>query len=189
FDVDETEQIKGHLRLIIEDQLWEDIIDKDIFKLQSAYSQIPSPITLKFVINIVVSLKAEITIQIALIVVVVNLNLMDEVIAIRQQKLSNGLSTLERTNKEVEAMKTQLIAFKPRLEVSQKDTIAIKAELTVQQKEVEGKEEVVCEEEAIVTQQANEAETLGEDAQKRIKSQEQSRLFIWRCHTTIKMKE
>ncbi|KAA6310292.1 MAG: putative dynein heavy chain, partial [Streblomastix strix] len=90
---------------------------------------------------------------------------MDELIAIRQQKLSNGLSTLERTNKEVEAMKTQLIAIQPRLEQSQKDTIAIMSELTVQQKEVEAKEEVVRGEEAIVTQQANEAEALAQDAQ------------------------
>ncbi|KAA6381839.1 MAG: hypothetical protein EZS28_022635 [Streblomastix strix] len=101
----------------------------------SAYSQLPTPITLKFIINIVVSLTAEITILIALIVVVVVylymhasvekastrfltelkrhnfttlasylellnsydqiLKQMDEVIAIRQQKLNNGLSTLE----------------------------------------------------------------------------------------------
>ncbi|KAA6393624.1 MAG: putative dynein heavy chain axonemal [Streblomastix strix] len=90
---------------------------------------------------------------------------MDEVIAIRQQKQSIGLSILERTNKEVEAMKTQLIAIQPRLEAPQQDTIGIMAELTVQQKEVEGIEEVVCGEEAIVTQQANEAEALAEDAQ------------------------
>ncbi|KAA6335293.1 MAG: putative dynein heavy chain axonemal, partial [Streblomastix strix] len=81
-----------------------------------------------------------------------NLNQMDEVIAIPQQKLNNGLGTLERTNKEVDAKKTQFIAVQPRLEVSQKDTIGIMAELTVQQKEVEGKEEVVCQQEAIVTQ-------------------------------------
>ncbi|KAA6354267.1 MAG: hypothetical protein EZS28_050206 [Streblomastix strix] len=62
-------------------------------------------------------------------------------------------------------METQFIAIKPRLEVSQKDIIVIIQELTVQQKEVEGKEEVVCGEEAIVTQQANEIETLAEDAQ------------------------
>ncbi|KAA6368293.1 MAG: putative dynein heavy chain [Streblomastix strix] len=89
----------------------------------------------------------------------------DEVIAIRQQKLSNGLSTLERMNKEVEAMKTSLIAIHPRLEVTLKDTIAIMTELTVQQKQVEGKEEVVCGEEANVTQQANKTEALAENAQ------------------------
>ncbi|KAA6394479.1 MAG: putative dynein heavy chain axonemal [Streblomastix strix] len=169
------------------------------------YSQLPTTITHKFIIKIVVSLISEIAILIALNVVVVVyvymhvsvekastrfltelkkhnyttpssylelLNLyhqilkqMIEVIATRQSKLSNRLITLERTNKEVEAMKTQLIAILPRLEVSQKDTIAIMAELTVQQKEVDGKEEIVCEEVAIVTLQANEAEALAEDAQ------------------------
>ncbi|KAA6355998.1 MAG: putative dynein heavy chain, partial [Streblomastix strix] len=39
------------------------------------------------------------------------------------------------------------------------------AELTIQQEEVEGKEEIVCKEEAVVTQKANEAEALAEDAQ------------------------
>ncbi|KAA6354028.1 MAG: putative dynein heavy chain, partial [Streblomastix strix] len=90
---------------------------------------------------------------------------MDELIAIRQQKLSNRLSILERTNKEVEAMKTQLIAIQPRLEQQQKDIKAIRSELTVQQKEVEGKEEVVRGEDAIVTQQTNEVEALAQDAQ------------------------
>ncbi|KAA6394430.1 MAG: putative dynein heavy chain [Streblomastix strix] len=78
------------------------------------------------------------------------------------EKLNNGFSTQERKNKEDEAMKTQFIAIQPRLEVSQKDTIGIMAELTVQQKEVEGKEEVVCREEAIVTLYANQAEALAE---------------------------
>ncbi|KAA6383487.1 MAG: putative dynein heavy chain [Streblomastix strix] len=90
---------------------------------------------------------------------------MDEAITIRQQKLSNGLSTLERTNNEVKAMKTQLIAIQLLLEISQKDTIGIMAELTVQQKKVEVKVEVICVEEAIVTQYANGAEALSEDAQ------------------------
>ncbi|KAA6382940.1 MAG: hypothetical protein EZS28_021533 [Streblomastix strix] len=49
-----------------------------------------------------------------------NLNQMDEVIAIRQQQLNNGLSTLERTNKDVEDMKTQLIVIQPRFEITQK---------------------------------------------------------------------
>ncbi|KAA6315010.1 MAG: putative dynein heavy chain, partial [Streblomastix strix] len=91
---------------------------------------------------------------------------MDQSIAARHSKLSNGLQSLIRTNSEVEVMQGQLIAIQPRLNQSQKDTIAIMAELAVQQKEVEGKEEVVRGEEAIVTQQTNEAESLAEDSQK-----------------------
>ncbi|KAA6358077.1 MAG: putative dynein heavy chain, partial [Streblomastix strix] len=90
---------------------------------------------------------------------------MDQSIAARHSKLSNGLQTLIRTNSEVEVMQGQLIAIQPRLNQSQKDTVAIMEELSIQQKEVEAKQEVVRAEEAEVSRSADEAEELAQDAQ------------------------
>ncbi|KAA6401931.1 MAG: hypothetical protein EZS28_002537, partial [Streblomastix strix] len=70
-DEEETEHGKGFLRDIIVDEAWEVKLDKDLTKLQAAYNQLPSPITFKFIVNIIVSLVAELLILIALIVVVV----------------------------------------------------------------------------------------------------------------------
>ncbi|KAA6379762.1 MAG: hypothetical protein EZS28_024712 [Streblomastix strix] len=176
FDDDETEQIKGHLRFIIEDQLWEDIIDNYKLKLQSAYSQLTTSITLKFIINIVVSLNAQIIILIALIIVVVvyvyihaqvekaSTRFLTELI---RHNYTTSTSYLELLNFYDQILKQmdEVIAIRQQKLISQKDTIAIIPEPTVQQKEFEGKEEVVCGEKAIVTQQANEDEALAEDAQ------------------------
>ncbi|KAA6360046.1 MAG: putative dynein heavy chain, partial [Streblomastix strix] len=90
---------------------------------------------------------------------------MDQSIAARHSKLSNGLQTLIRTNNEVQVMQGQLIATQPRLEQSQKDTLAITEELSAQQYEVEAKQEIVRAEEAEVSQSADEAEELVQEAQ------------------------
>ncbi|KAA6390530.1 MAG: putative dynein heavy chain [Streblomastix strix] len=90
---------------------------------------------------------------------------MDQSIAARHSKLSNGLQTLIRTNSEVEEMQGQLIAIQPRLEQSQKDTLAIMKELSAQQQEVEAKQEIVRAEEAEVSKSADEAEELVLEAQ------------------------
>ncbi|KAA6380272.1 MAG: putative dynein heavy chain [Streblomastix strix] len=90
---------------------------------------------------------------------------MSQEIAARHIKLSNCLQTLIRTNSEVEVMQGQLIAIQPRLEQSQKDTVAIMEELSAQQQEVEAKQEIVRAEEAEVSQSADEAEELALEAQ------------------------
>ncbi|KAK2951696.1 putative Dynein axonemal heavy chain 1 [Blattamonas nauphoetae] len=89
---------------------------------------------------------------------------MDESIANRHSKLSEGLKTLEQTNRDVSELQEQLIAIQPQLEQSQKDTAVLMEELSVQQKEVEAKREVVLGEEAVVSKATEESEALAEDA-------------------------
>ncbi|KAA6398426.1 MAG: hypothetical protein EZS28_006051 [Streblomastix strix] len=68
---EETEHGKGFLREIIQDLDWEMKLEQDLTKLQAAYKQLPSPITFKFIVNIVISIVAELLILIALILIVV----------------------------------------------------------------------------------------------------------------------
>ncbi|KAA6367787.1 MAG: hypothetical protein EZS28_036686, partial [Streblomastix strix] len=71
-DEDEDEdKNKGHVRNLVTDQQWEDKLDQEIIKLQTAYKQLPSPIDAKFIFNIVLSLTSQVIILVVLIIVVV----------------------------------------------------------------------------------------------------------------------
>jgi dynein heavy chain len=89
---------------------------------------------------------------------------MDQTIAQRHSKLSNGLKTLEQTNQEVVTMQAKLTSIQPVLEASQKDTVALMEELSKQQAEVEAKRTVVQGEEKVVSERAAESEALAQDA-------------------------